>query len=176
MGQRTKRFCKYPYTRYKDRVGELGTERAIEVARSRLTPREPPTRVSERGTRSHIPNMKNLLISAALVSASVFATSSFAATAVDACTTEASPSAPVPVSVVSPTDLPRTFRPTTVQVTLTIDEKGVPHNVKPVGFVDRDVAKRVIAAVSQWRFTPKQVNGQAVAGRFVLPLEIVEGA
>lgn len=85
---------------------------------------------------------------------------------------------PYPVKVVKPTNLPRTFVKSTVNLALTVDENGVPKDIKPVGRVDKAVAARVIAAVSQWRFSPKQVDGVPVAGEFVLPVEVTatEGA
>lgn len=85
---------------------------------------------------------------------------------------------PYPVKVVSPTNLPRSFVKSTVEVVLTLDEQGVPTNVQTVGRVDRSVAAKLVAAVSQWRFAPKYVDGKPVAGQFVLPIELraVEGA
>lgn len=84
---------------------------------------------------------------------------------------------PYPVKVVSPTHLPRTFVKSTVDVALTLDENGVPSDVQTVGRVDKKVASQIVAAVSQWRFAPKYVDGKPVAGRFVLPIELkaVEG-
>ena len=79
---------------------------------------------------------------------------------------------PHPVKVVNVTDLPMTFVKSTVFVELRLDAQGVPTAVRALGPVDRSVAARVVSAVSQWRFTPKQVDGVPVAGQFVLPLEI----
>ena len=79
---------------------------------------------------------------------------------------------PQPTTVVNPINLPRTFVKSTVEIALSLDENGVPSQVQVVSNVNREVAKQVVSAVSQWRFSPKYVDGQAVAGDFVLPLEI----
>jgi len=39
---------------------------------------------------------------------------------------------------------------------------------------DRGFAEAAVDAVKQWRFTPAQVNGMAVATRVVLPIRVVE--
>lgn len=79
---------------------------------------------------------------------------------------------PEPTKVVNPVNLPRDFVKSTVEITLSVDENGVPSQIQVVSNVNREVAKQVVSAVSQWRFAPKYVDGQPVAGDFVLPLEI----
>jgi outer membrane biosynthesis protein TonB len=120
----------------------------------------------------------NLFVIAILAGLALSAANTFAKSAdqCPACAT-AKATLPVPVSVVHPTNLPRQYENVTVQVELTIDEKGVPHNVKPAGQMPKDLAARLVPAVSQWRFEPAHTaDGKAVATTVVLPLELVEGA
>lgn len=81
---------------------------------------------------------------------------------------------PVPVHVVNPTDLPIEALNSTVDMVMTIDEKGVPHDVRSAHFVNRQIAQRLEAALSQWRFQPQYVDGRAVPTRVVLPLTLVD--
>lgn len=120
-------------------------------------------------------NKINVLVSAALVSVAL--SSVGFAKAIDDCTTGSKPgnAAPAPAKVVHFSNLSRQYENAQVTVTLTIDAAGVPHDVRPSGRVPQDLAKIVVSMVSQWRFTPRYVNGQAVATRAVLPLQLVEG-
>jgi len=79
---------------------------------------------------------------------------------------------PVPVYVVSPTELPTEAQNQTVHLAMTIDAQGVPHDIRPESFVDQRIARRLQVAVSQWRFRPEYVNGQAVSARVVLPVTL----
>ncbi len=117
---------------------------------------------------------KTLLV--ALLTAASLSTTAFAGGTEACCTAAAKVAAqkPVPVEVVGVTNLPRDFRPQVVEVELTIDESGQPRDVKTLGFVDRKASSRIVAAISQWRFKPSTVEGKPVAGRYVLPLDIVE--
>jgi hypothetical protein len=119
--------------------------------------------------------MNKITLLVATLSAAL-STSAFAGTST--CCTAASQTAnkPVPVKVVSPTHLPRSYENATVEVALTIDAQGVPHDVRPVGKIDRRVEQSLVTAVSQWRFTPNVVNGQPVSTRVLLPLQLVDGA
>jgi outer membrane biosynthesis protein TonB len=119
-----------------------------------------------------------ILLAATLAGVAFSATNSFAA-ANDQCAacSTAKATLPVPISVVHPTNLPRQYENVTVQIELTIDENGVPHNVKPAGQMPKDLAARLLPAVSQWRFKPSHTaDGKAIATTVVLPLELVEGA
>jgi outer membrane biosynthesis protein TonB len=120
----------------------------------------------------------NLFLVATLAGVAFSAVNTFANSA-DQCPacSPAKATLPVPVSVVHPTNLPRQYENVTVQVELTVDAKGVPHNVKPAGQMPKDLAARLVPAVSQWRFEPAHTaDGKAVAATVVLPLELVEGA
>lgn len=119
---------------------------------------------------------KYSLALAAVAAAALFTTPAFA-TKCPTCGKQ-NDTNPVPVKVVNPTNLPRTFVKSTVNIALTVDENGVPKDIQAVGRVDKALAARVVAAVAQWRFSPKQVDGVPVSGRFVLPIEVTatEGA
>lgn len=77
---------------------------------------------------------------------------------------------PHPSKVVAPEGLPRRFVGKTVKLTFTIDENGRPRDISMVKPTDRDLARSLVPALSQWRFTPAQENGVPVAKRVVLPL------
>ncbi|MDB6167078.1 MAG: Gram-negative bacterial tonB protein [Lacunisphaera sp.] len=80
---------------------------------------------------------------------------------------------PAPSSVVSPTKMPSSFEGRTVNVTMTIDAAGQPHNIKVVSANDRSLTQSLIAAISQWSFTPARKNGVAVPAKVLLPVEVV---
>ncbi len=82
--------------------------------------------------------------------------------------------APAPVKVVSPTDLPRSFAGKTVKLSMIIDADGRPHDIKVVAVSDRNLTRSLVAAVSQWRFSPARQNGVAVSTAVVLPVELEE--
>lgn len=76
----------------------------------------------------------------------------------------------VPAKIVNPTDLPRTFTRTVVNVEFTLDANGQPKDVL-VATNDRNAKEQIEKAFKQWRFeTPAR---DTLAKRFVLPLEIV---
>jgi protein TonB len=80
--------------------------------------------------------------------------------------------APAPIKVVAPVQMPYFHKGPDVTMRMTIDENGQPHNVRVAGTSDQQSYKQLVAAVSQWKFTPARKNGQAVATRVELPLEI----
>jgi TonB family protein len=56
----------------------------------------------------------------------------------------------------------------TVEVLLTIDEQGVPRNVRSDGSFAMGLTESAQAAVSQWRFEPAILNGRPVAEQAVV--------
>jgi TonB family protein len=82
--------------------------------------------------------------------------------------------APAPASVVSPTGLPNRYIGKTVRLTMIIDAAGQPHDIKVVSHGDAALAHKLVAAVSQWQFTPARKDGAPVSTRIELPLELVE--
>ncbi|HVU35016.1 MAG TPA: energy transducer TonB [Opitutaceae bacterium] len=82
---------------------------------------------------------------------------------------------PVLVKVVHPTQLPPSFKDAGVTVSFELDEHGVPHQVAMVTYVPDTVAKHLLPAVAQWRFTPMLENGKPVKTRVIMPLKLVEG-
>jgi TonB family protein len=82
--------------------------------------------------------------------------------------------APAPQSVVAPTGLPRRCLDQVVQVGLTIDEEGRPHNVRLISPRDAALERELLPAVAQWQFRPAQRRGQAVAVEVILPLAFAE--
>lgn len=82
---------------------------------------------------------------------------------------------PVPLRVVHPMDLPRWFEDQNVNVEFTLDAAGVPHDVTTKEALPAGVARRLLPAIAQWRFTPCLRNGHPVAIRVVMPLEVVVG-
>jgi TonB family protein len=81
--------------------------------------------------------------------------------------------APQPDTVVSPTNLPRQYLGSTVKVSFTVDENGQPHDIALVRRSHPALERSLITALAQWRFTPAQENGVAVAKRVILPLKLV---
>ena len=81
--------------------------------------------------------------------------------------------APVVEKVVSPTGLSSTLKGSTVTLSMTIDDKGQPSDIRVSGN-DRKLTRSMVAAVSQWQFAPAKKNGVAVPSRIVLPVELTE--
>jgi len=82
------------------------------------------------------------------------------------------PGAPVPVSVVSPTDISADYAGAKVDLAFTVDAQGKPVDFMIMASPDAVLAKTVMDAVSKWRFTPAQKNGSAVAKKVVLPVRV----
>lgn len=51
----------------------------------------------------------------------------------------------------------------TVILTVTIDDKGMPHNIRVVRGLDYGLNEKAVEAVEQWRFEPGIKNGQPAA-------------
>lgn len=115
--------------------------------------------------------IKSILATAALLG--VLASSASAITVLDPVQAAAPVKfeAPVPAQVGS-IQLPHFHQGADVTVRMTIDENGQPHNVRVTGTRNQAAYKRLVSAVSQWKFTPGRKNGQAVATRVELPLEV----
>lgn len=82
--------------------------------------------------------------------------------------------APVPTSIVQPTDLPSSFMGKVVEVALTVDADGQAQDVKVLRATDKYLRRSLKAAVSQWKFTPARKNGVPVSSKVILPLELTE--
>ena len=101
------------------------------------------------------------------------ASSAFAATSIDR---PAALNAPVPVSIVHPTQLNQAYSNYTTTVSFVIDTEGRVHDVRPVGDMPKDLQARLLPAVSQWTFKPSvNAKGQAIERHVVLPLTLVDG-
>lgn len=118
-------------------------------------------------------NKMKMLVGAALLSG-LLSTSTFAAgVANDASATEAAFTKPHPATIVSPEWLPRRYLDTTVKVAFTVDENGQPRDIKIMGPKDRDLARSLVPAIAQWRFTPATKDGTPVSQRVVMPVKLV---
>jgi TonB family protein len=82
------------------------------------------------------------------------------------------PGVPVPVAVVSPSDVDAKYSGAKVELAFTVDAMGIPTNFSVVSSPDATLAKVMMDAVSKWRFTPVQKNGIAIATRVVLPVRV----
>ena len=82
------------------------------------------------------------------------------------------PGVPVPVAVVSPSDVSAKYSGAKVELAFTVDAMGTPTNFSVVSSPDDVIAKVIVDAVSKWRFTPAMKDGAAVATKVVLPVRI----
>jgi TonB family protein len=82
------------------------------------------------------------------------------------------PGVPVPVAVVSPSDIDAKYIGAQVELAFTVDATGNPTGFSVVSSPDATLAKVMMDAVTQWRFTPAQKNGMAIATKVVLPLRV----
>lgn len=117
-------------------------------------------------------NKIKMLLGAALVSG-LISTSAFAAKPVSpAVATIGRTDIPHALQVVGPIGIPPRFVDATVKVTFTVDENGLPHDIKLVAPTDRKLAQSLLPALAQWRFSPALQNGVPVAKRVLLPITL----
>jgi TonB family protein len=121
-------------------------------------------------------NSKKLLALSAIVFGGVLCSSAFATTASSHADVAKGVAfeAPIVAKVVSPTGLSSSLKGSTVTLTMMIDDKGQPSDIRVSGN-DRKLTRSMVAAVSQWQFAPAKKNGVAVPSRIVLPVELAEG-
>ena len=114
------------------------------------------------------------LVIAALLGGLLSSASAFTLVTPAATATPVKFEAPVPSKVVSPTELPPSFKGQTVDVSFTVDVNGQVSNVRLVRATDQYLTKSLVSALSQWKFTPARKNGVPVSTKVVLPLQLVE--
>jgi len=81
------------------------------------------------------------------------------ATASALTTTAVSFEAPVPVKTIQPIELPASHRSSAINLSMTIDAAGKPHNIRVADVRDQAAYKRIIATVSHWEFAPPRQHG-----------------
>lgn len=117
---------------------------------------------------------KSLVIAAALLGGLLSSASAFTLVVPAAPAPPLKFEAPAPATVVSPTELPSSFKGQTVDVALTISASGEVSDIRLVRGTDRYLTKSLVSALSQWKFTPARKNGVPVSSKVVLPLQVVE--
>ena len=115
---------------------------------------------------------KSLVIAAALLGGLLSSASAFTLVAPAAAPVKFE--APKPAEIVTPTELPPSYKGQTVDVTFTVDANGQVSNVRLVRATDRYLTKSLVTALSQWKFTPARKNGVPVSAKVFLPLHLVE--
>ena len=110
---------------------------------------------------------KTILLTAALLGG-LFTASAYAGTRV----APADFSTPAATKIVAPTGLPRSYIGAVVRLQFTVDATGQPRDIRVASNGDQALTSRLVAAVSQWQFTPARQNGVAVSTRVEMPLEI----
>jgi len=110
------------------------------------------------------------LLAAALAASLILASSGQALVAKASSSSSENPRV---LEVVNPTNLPRKYIGTVVEVALTIDAEGRAHHVTVLSDSDRALVRSLEEAVAQWRFAPAQKDGTAVTQRVILPIELV---
>lgn len=112
-------------------------------------------------------------LSTALLSVALFSASAFAFPYADRSNPESSTwLPPQPKAIVAP-EFAAEHDGATVNVRLTIDEAGMPHDVRVVSPRDRQLARCIVKAVSQWTFEPAIRDGKAIQTRVTIPIELV---
>jgi len=120
-------------------------------------------------------NSKKILALSAIVLGGVLSSSAFATTASSHASVAKAVAfeAPVLEKMVSPTGLSRRHEGSTVTLSMTVDDKGQPSDIRVQGN-DQNLTRSLVSAVSQWQFAPAKKNGVAVQTKIVLPVELVE--
>jgi len=112
---------------------------------------------------------KTILLTTALLGG-LFTASAYAGTRV----TPVDFAPPAATKIVAPTGLPRSHIGAIVRLQFTVDAAGQPRDIHVVSNGDQVLAPGLVAAVSQWRFTPGRQNGVAVSTKVEMPLELLE--
>ena len=76
----------------------------------------------------------------------------------------------VPLEIVNPQRLPRTFGRQTFTLEFTLDAAGRPQQIELLSKTDRATREVVLNAFKQWKFDARAMT---VGQRYVLPLEVV---
>ena len=118
--------------------------------------------------------IKSLVIASALVGGLLSAASAATITSLDPMKVVAPVKfeAPAPVDGVTSVQIPASHVGSDVTLRMTIDENGRASNVRVAGARDQAAYKRLVRAVSQWKFSPARRAGQAVSAKVELPLEV----
>jgi TonB family protein len=82
--------------------------------------------------------------------------------------------APAPSKIVRPTGIPRRFEGETIRLSLTVDEKGRPHNISLLSERDPRLLRELLPVVARWKFSPAVRNGRPVSADVVLPIQLVD--
>jgi hypothetical protein len=122
-------------------------------------------------------NLKNIILAATLAGVLLApVVSSHAAVVVSTVVTDSDTfTAPIPIQVVSPVEVPRRYQNETIRLSLTVDATGRAKNVELLTGRDPSLVKRLLPAISRWQFKPATLNGRPVAADVVLPLQLVDG-
>lgn len=112
-------------------------------------------------------------VTAGLLSASVVSSASVVVSEI--ATAPAEYTAPAPLKVVMPVDIPRRYQNETVRLSLTVDETGRAHNVALLTGHDPVLVKRLLPVVARWEFKPATRYGEPVSADVVLPLQLIDG-
>jgi|GEM_PF-1365740 len=120
-------------------------------------------------------NSKKILALSAIVLGGVLSSSAFATTASSHASVAKAVAfeAPVLEKMVAPTGLSRRHEGATVTLSMTVDDKGQPSEIRVPGN-DQNLTRSLVSAVSQWQFVPAKKNGVAVPSKIALPIELVE--
>lgn len=79
---------------------------------------------------------------------------------------------PLPLKVVAPSGLPRSFQGTTINVTMLIDRDGRPQDVRIVSPISSELAALLMPVLTQWRFSPAMKDGVPFAQKVELPIHL----
>jgi hypothetical protein len=147
-----------------------------QPARPRVFPRpEKQKKLKLSASCGVLPAMNfNKLLLAATVAGGLLSAASAAVVVTPLVTDSTSFTAPAPVKVVAPTEIPRRYQNETIRVSLTVDEAGRARNLDLLNGRDPSLVKRLLPAVAQWQFKPATKDGQAIAADVILPLQLVD--
>ncbi|MEY2878942.1 MAG: hypothetical protein RLZZ15_1322 [Verrucomicrobiota bacterium] len=114
-------------------------------------------------------NRKSLLVAAALAGAAFVSTASAFTPKETKITPEPRP---IIASVVTPTDLPRSFSGAVINVEFSLDAAGRPRDIQVLWVSDAALKRQLVAAFSQWRFDAPTGDPAVTQKRFILPIEL----
>ncbi|MBS0662155.1 MAG: energy transducer TonB [Verrucomicrobia bacterium] len=80
---------------------------------------------------------------------------------------------PVVKEVVHPTGLMDRHEGITVNVSMTIDAQGKPHDIRLLSLRDPYLVKQLVPTLAQWRFAPATRDGVPVSMKVILPVKLI---